>query len=235
MDEFRRLLANQAVFADMTPDEMELLYEIAEEVRFNEGQIIFKEGDPADSLHWLATGAVDLFGYLSGGIERVMMTIRPGGVVGALALFGQDKRPVFARAAEETTAFTFNRSDLNDLIDTSNGIGRQILRFLTNDIARRLHAAVESLRQNLEWTLEVSGVAALNLRQLIIDQAEISVDLVTGRRLTGTILKAEERETGFELFLSTAKGNIHFIPYHAIVDVSLQKQSVTSSLRMTDG
>lgn len=229
MDEFRHLLENHSLFSDVKSDELELLFDIAEQVSYAENQFIFNVGDPAGNLYLIETGAVDLIGYLSGGIERVMMTIRPGGIVGALAMFGKEERAVSARAAEDSTALVFDIAELNDLIENNKGIGERISRFITMDIADRLHVAVESLRQNFEWTLEVSGVSALNLRQLIIDRAEISVELVTGKRLTGTILKVEEHGTGFELFLSTAKGNVHFIPYHAIVEVSLQKSALESS------
>ena len=229
MDEFRRLLENNSAFTDVGSDEIDQIFDIADQVSYSADQIVFKQGEPADRLYLIATGAIDLFGYLSGDIERVMMTVREGGVVGTLAMFGQTERSFSARAAEDTTALAFDMTELSALIESNNQIGVRILRFLTGDIAERLQVAIESLHQNLEWTLEVSGVAALNLKQLILDRAEITVELVTGKRLTGTILKAEEHDNGFELFLSTAKGNVHFIPYHAIVDVSLQKNVLKSS------
>ena len=58
------------------------------------------------------------------------------------------------------------------------------------------------------------------------------METVTGKRIDGILLKTEERSSGFELFLSTENGQIHYIPYHAIADITLPKAAIPTSIEM---
>jgi len=226
MREIQQLLSEHTIFASFNADEIQQLAAIAEKVEFAAGEGIFNEDDPGDTMYLVAFGAVDLFAYLADNIEQTILTVRAGGVVGALSLIDQGPRPINARAAEMTKAYAFQREALNTLIGTQPDLGLKIYQLLSNLLGQRLRVAIANLRQNIEWTLQVSGVATLDIRQLITDRVEISIELVNGNQITGTILKAEAHQTGFELFLTTPEGTIHFIPYHAIVSASLPKGAI---------
>ena len=47
------------------------------------------------------------------------------------------------------------------------------------------------------------------------------MQLVTGRDLSGRIVKAEQGPEGLELWLSTDAGRTHIIPYRSIADIAV--------------
>jgi hypothetical protein len=121
------------------------------------------------------------------------------------------------------------------LMATHQSLGVKVLRLLADLLSKRLRIAIANLRQNLEWTLQVSGLASLDITQLIVDRVSIVIELVNGKQLTGSIMKAEEHpDGGFELFVATNDGTVHFIPYHAIVSASLPGDAIkTDSDKIT--
>lgn len=226
MKELKELINEQQTVVSFDDGEIVMLAEIAELVELTQEQILFSEGDPGDCVYLVISGAVDLYTCLKKNLDQTIMTVRSGGFVGALAIIEDEARDISARAAEETKAYRFDRYKLHSLITEEHDLGVKILRLLADILSKRLHIAINSLKQNLEWTMQVSGLASLNVSQLIVDRVNIAIELVNGKHLTGIIMKAEEHPSGFELFLKTSDGNVHFIPYHAIVSASLPVDAI---------
>jgi CRP-like cAMP-binding protein len=230
MPELKQLLAEHLSVVSFDEDEITMLSEIADLVEFQEGEILFQETDPGDSIYLVATGGVDLYTCLNEDVEQTLMTVRQSGFVGALALVDDGARDVNARATEVSSIYKFDGQALNSLSATNHGLGIKLLRFVSDLLSKRMRLMIASLKQNLEWTLKVSGLATLNISQLIIDQATVEIELVNGKQLSGTIIKAEDRQSGFELFLATNDRTVHFIPYHAIASASLPSDAIKTNL-----
>ena len=236
MKELKELLDEHYTIVSFDDGDIEILAEIAELVEMVPGDVLFREQDPADSVYLVIYGAVDLFSCFNENIDQTIMTIRTGGFVGIMAIIGDEVRDINARIAEKTKAYKFDREKLQSLLAEKNSLGVKFLRLFNNILGKRLHITMSSLRQNLEWTMQVSGLASLDISQLIVDQVNIVIELVNGKELEGIIIKAEEHPPGFELFVKTSADNIHFIPYHAIVSasipLSLLKTNFNGSLGM---
>lgn len=221
MDELKKLLTlyrDVVVFEDR---EIEKLDQIAEIVESEEGEILFQASDVGDSVYLVISGAIDLYTQFSDTLEQTIMSVQEGGFVGAMALVDDDLRDINARASKKTRLYKIDREHIAELTASDNVIGIKLFKLLTDILSKRLRIAMTSLRQNLEWTMQVSGLAALDISQLVVDQINIDVDLINGTQISGTIMKAEEHPSGFELFIKSADGKITFIPYHAIVSASL--------------
>lgn len=236
MKELKELLDEHYTIVSFDDGDIEILAEIAELVEMVPGDVLFREQDPADSVYLVIYGAVDLFSCFNENIDQTIMTIRTGGFVGIMAIIDDEVRDINARIAEKTKAYKFDREKLQSLLAEKNSLGVKFLRLFNNVLGKRLHITMSSLRQNLEWTMQVSGLASLDISQLIVDQVNIVIELVNGKQLEGIIIKAEEHPPGFELFVKTSADNIHFIPYHAIVSasipLSLLKTNFNGSLGM---
>ncbi len=230
MKELKQLLDEHHPLVTFDENELTMLAEIAERVEFKKGEILFQETDPGDSIYIMVSGSVDLYTSLKGDVEQILMTVRTGGFVGALALIDDGLRDINARAAEKTVVYMFDQQALSSLAEEQHGLGVKLLRLVAELLSKRLRIAISSLRQNLEWTLQVSGLASLDISQLIVDRVSIEIELINGKKLAGTIMKAEERSAGFELFLATDDGAVHFIPYHAIVSACLQTAAINTNL-----
>ena len=221
MNELKKLLSVYQEVVVFDDSEIQKLNQITEVVEFVEGDMIFQANDLGDSLYLVISGAVDLFTEFSDNLEQTIMSVQQGGIVGAMALIDNDIREINARASEKTRLYKIAREEIIELISKDSAIGIKIFKLLTDILSKRLRIAMTSLRQNLEWTMQVSGIAALDLSQLVVDQTIIDLDLSNGTQLSGTIMKAEERPGGFELFMKSDDGKIYIIPYHAIVTASL--------------
>ena len=235
MKELKELLDQHHPVVSFDDGDIEILAEIAEFVEMVPGDILFREQDPADSVYLVIIGAVDLFTCFNENIDQTIMTVRTGGFVGIMAIIDDEVRDINARAAEKTKAYKFDREKLQSLIAEENSLGVKFLRLFNNVLGKRLHITMSSLRQNLEWTMQVSGLASLDISQLIVDQVHIVIELVNGKQLEGIIMKAEEHPPGFELFVKTSDGNIHFIPYHAIVSASIPLGLLKTNLNGSSG
>lgn len=230
MKELKQLLEEHHPLVSFDDNEIEMLAGIAKLVDFPGGEVLFQETDAAESILLVLSGSVDLYTCLKGDVEQNLMTVRPGGFVGALALIDDGLREVNARAAEDTAVYVFDKLALSSLTAEQHGLGVKLLRLVADILSKRLRITIASLRQNLEWTLQVSGLASLDISQLIVDRVGIEIELINGKQLVGAIIKAEQRTSGFELFLATSDGNIHIIPYHAIVSACLPGNEIKSNL-----
>lgn len=229
MEQLKQLLAQHFPAVAFTDDEVKLLVGISKKKTVKRGDVIFHTADPGDSIFLVISGSIDLYTHLKEKIEHTLMTVRAGGFVGALALLDSDNREVNARAAEDTELYVFERQALDSISTTHHNLGLKLIRLVSSIVAERLRIVIANLHQNLEWTLQVSGVASLDIGKLIVDQVSIEIELINGKQLAGTILKAENHSSGFELFLATDDGNIHFIPYHAIVSACLPGDGLTDT------
>jgi CRP-like cAMP-binding protein len=230
MTELKELLDRYEKIVSFTEAEIEMLTEFGERVWLEQDEIIFQESDTSDSVYLVISGAVELFARIHEDLDQTIMTVRPGGFIGALAMIDDGPRDVSAKAAEKTEAFRFDRAKLGSVMNEEQGLGVKLLRLLNDVLSKRLRIAMHSLRQNLEWTMQVSGLASLDISQLIADRVKLEIDLANGKQLRGIILRAEERPAGFELFLRSEDGMIHFIPYHAIVSAALSADALKTKI-----
>ena len=235
MNELKELLDEHHAVVSFDDSDIEILAETAEQVELEPGDILFREQDPADSVYLVIFGAVNLYTCFSENIDQTIMTVRTGGFVGILAIIDDLVRDINARATEKTKVYKFDREKLQSLIAEDNNLGVKFLRLLNDLLGKRLHIAISSLRQNLEWTMQVSGLASLDVSQLIVDRVNIVIELVNGKQLEGIIMKAEKHPSGFELFVKTSEENIHFIPYHSIVSASVPLESIKATLNDSSG
>ncbi len=229
MRELKELLAKYHDVVSFVDADIDMLNNISEVIEMEQGGTFFHEEDPGDFVFLVISGAVDLFTCLNEDLDHTLMTVRSGGFIGLMALLSDESRAINARAAEETKAYRFDRDSLQALIAEELNLGKKLLHLVTHLLSNRLRIVTANLKENLKWTLQVSGVASLGISQLIVDRVSIVVELVNGKQLNGVIMKAEEHPAGFELFVKTNDGNVHFVPYHAIVSASLPIESIIKS------
>ena len=200
--------------------EVEILTAIAELGNYEKGEVLFEANDPGDSVYMVSSGAVDLYTIVNSDIEQTLLSVREGGFIGIIALIDDGARDINARVSEKADLYKFEKDNLSHIISDGGELGLKLLRLIADIASKRTRIVLNSLRQNLEWTMQVSGLADLDISQLIIDQVKIKIEMMNGKNITGTIMKAEKHPQGYELFIKTSDGALHFIPYHAIASAS---------------
>src|SRR5881275_1985424 len=87
------------LFGDLPSEEIRRVLAMARRRTFGRGEIVFHEGDPADTLHLIAKGRFAVRIRTAVG-DRVTVAIRgPGEAFGELALAGREPAPRSATVA----------------------------------------------------------------------------------------------------------------------------------------
>lgn len=98
----------------------DLLKEIAPDVhliQLNEGEVIFREGDPGDYLYLVGEGSVKISKSGRGGQQETLGLIKSGNFFGEMALLDKAPRSAMATAAEPTLLGTVDESTFQHILE----------------------------------------------------------------------------------------------------------------------
>jgi CRP-like cAMP-binding protein len=227
-DDKQQFLASVRIFSDLDPDELALVAEVALELAWEPGEEVYGVGDEGSSMFVVREGLIELYG-VAGGVERLFMTARPGNAFGLLSLIDPGSRPATARVAEPTTGFQFEGEDLAKLAEEHSAAGIKLFRALLAVLGERVRMLSNQYRDTVAWNLQVTGLASLNLEHLMSERVEVVVETLRGRPIQGTLVRFEQSAAGHELYLEDADKQIHLIPYHAIVRISVDRDGVAGA------
>jgi CRP/FNR family cyclic AMP-dependent transcriptional regulator len=166
-EETARLLARTEVFRDLEERELQEVAQVAVPRTWQQGEIIFREGDPGNTCYLLQSGAVLLTREHQDGRTVALAELRGGGMFGELAMFRGESRSATAQAIEATEAVALLAPDVQRLIRGNPGIASKLLAAL----AERVSSTTERLlRQSFQT---VAGrVASALVAQCVARQAE---------------------------------------------------------------
>jgi CRP-like cAMP-binding protein len=156
-------LRSCALFATVEPAALSAIARGLRRRRFRRNEVIFHQGDPGDSLHVVATGAVKIVLPSAEGDEAIIATLRPGDFFGELALLDGAPHSATATALEPTETLVLPRKDFHDLLEKDAGLRDALLAGLTAEL-RRLTGHVEELH-----FLDLAGRLAMRLTRLARD------------------------------------------------------------------
>jgi CRP/FNR family transcriptional regulator len=87
-------------FASLTKEEIEELAASAETLHWDEGDVVFEEGDRGDRCYILHSGCVKVLRRFPDGRRLTLARLRAGNVFGELAIFSGERRSATIQAAE---------------------------------------------------------------------------------------------------------------------------------------
>lgn len=125
------ILKSVGVFSDISERGLVDAATVLEELRADEGQVIFDKGDTGNSLYIVVEGAVRVHDG-----EKNIATLGPGEVFGELAALDPEPRMASVTVAEPSLLLRMNHADLDELIaehpEVAIGIIRVLCRRLRN-------------------------------------------------------------------------------------------------------
>jgi CRP/FNR family cyclic AMP-dependent transcriptional regulator len=154
------LLLRCPLFTGAEPEDLTDVVRQVRRRRFRRGEVIFHEGDPADALHVVASGAVKIVLSSDEGDEAIIATLHPGDFFGELSLLDGSPRSATATAVEATETVSLPRDTFLEEIGRSARLRDCLLRSLATEL-RRLTGHVEELH-----FLDLSGRLASRLVRL---------------------------------------------------------------------
>lgn len=142
-------LCEMDILRNLTPSEVTRLEPYIDVMNYAAGDVIIREGDPADRLYLLASGNATVDVVLDDGKRRTRLAaFRPGVSFGEFALFDRGRRVANVTAETKVTCYVLNFQRLELIEATEPDLYHRVLfalgRLLT-DRLRRVTAEVRAL------------------------------------------------------------------------------------------
>jgi CRP-like cAMP-binding protein len=208
------------IFSSLTDGEIKAVSEISNTQTVSADDIVFSEGKPGSDLYVIIRGSVRIYTKITDNVDKTLVTLRKGGLFGEMAVISEDYRTATAKAVEETELLSISQKDFKNLLDKNPAVGKKLLEFIVKVLADRLKTTTDLYRQAVDWGISISGILELNYNQLISQKQKISIELNSGKNVSGIILKAEKHVSGLELLLKTDSEKFVIVPYSAVSSIS---------------
>jgi CRP-like cAMP-binding protein len=165
MEEIVGLLERVPVFAELAPDDLRRVADVAVPRRFAAQQVIFREGDSSDTCYVVRRGHTRAVRENVDGRSITLAHFGPGDIFGELAMFDDERRSATIETLDDVEAIAIAGSDMRRLMSEQNGIAAK----LAIALGRRLREANERLARQSFQTVQ-SRVAGVLLQ--LVDQAQ---------------------------------------------------------------
>lgn len=226
----KAMLARHFLLAQLTPDELERVVQMAGERRLANGQVIFQKGDEGTSMMAVLDGRVKISAYSEDGKEIILNIVDPGHVFGEIALLDGKERTADATAMGPTTLLILER--------------RHFIPFLERNPAIAIHL-IEVLCARVRQTSEmVESVAFLEfgarLARLLLRLAEshgkpvdggTRIDLRLSQTDLGNLIASTRESVNRQLnawvqdgVLALARGRITVLDLDALEDAAMPSE-----------
>lgn len=140
-------LESSNLFSRLSGPELGRLRAVAQPLRFEAGQRIFKEGDAGDGLYLLQGGKVEISAMVNETRRQVFANIEPGEVFGEMAVVEDQPRSASAFAIEDSTVLFLPRQDMLELMEISPQLSLSLLREISGRLRQFNHQYVRELLQ----------------------------------------------------------------------------------------
>ena len=142
------LQAKRGLFAEqrLSSLEINLLTTLSKEERYESGQAIFHEGEPAETMYVVLDGKVRISKHIPGAGEEALSFLERGAFFGEMALIEHESRSATAVAHGGNAIVLGIPNDvLRGLLDIKKVSSARLLRLLCEMLARRLNELDDKL------------------------------------------------------------------------------------------
>lgn len=144
-EEIREFIYYNPLFSSLSPDVIEDIADRFQPVYYKQGQILFREGDSANSFYILCSGRLNGIKYTPDGKELILFTLEPGDAFGEKALLSKVKRTTTIKADEDSMVLRLSRKDFSlsiqkypNLLEKVNALSRRVSLFPEEETAEEI-------------------------------------------------------------------------------------------------
>jgi CRP-like cAMP-binding protein len=138
-------ISSHPFVAGLKPEHLQVLGDNAMMMRYEPGEIIFRDGDPANRFYLICRGRVALESRQGESEPVVIQQIGPGDVLGWSWLFPPYYWHFDARAVEPTEAIFFYGTRLRQKCEEDHELGYQLMKRTASAVIQRLQATRKRL------------------------------------------------------------------------------------------
>lgn len=189
-------------FAELPDEVQQAIAASASHRHFNAGQVIYVEGEPAESIYILESGWVKATRMTREGREQAMMFLRPVEVFGDIAVFTGTTYPGTVVALEDVDVWVIPAQTILDLIPLRPELATAVIRHLGGRVLHYINLVEDLSLRSVEARLANTLLQNAELRdgQLIVPRREwttfdeMAIRLGTVRDVLSRTLKTLESE-----------------------------------------
>jgi CRP-like cAMP-binding protein len=134
------LLAEVPAFAGLDPAQLTLIAGCGQNVHFEAGSQLFREGDPADTFYVIRHGAVALDIHVPAREPVTVETLHGNDLLGWSWLFPPYKWSFDGRTVEEVSAISLDGACLRGKCDDDHELGYELMKRFAQVVVERLQA-----------------------------------------------------------------------------------------------
>jgi CRP/FNR family cyclic AMP-dependent transcriptional regulator len=147
------VLARSPLLANLPPESLSHLASAARRRSYRRGEVIFHQGDPGDSLHFLTDGRVKVVLDAETGEEAVIAILGPGDCFGELALIDGEPRSATVETLEAVQTMSLSRADFMAFIRSNPQAAERMLVALASMVRRADESMADLVFLDLEGRL----------------------------------------------------------------------------------
>ena len=161
------------IFENLNNEELLEVVNTINHKEYNKGDVIFTEGNVANTLYFINEGKIKLYKYTKDGKEQILHVLSEGDFFGELELIKPSKYGFNAKAIVDSKICTLTKDEMKDIMMGNPEIGIKVLEAVGERLSK-----VESLVQNLA-TNDVDSRMAYLLTDLMEKYGEIMEDNIS--------------------------------------------------------
>lgn len=138
-EQVTKTLAETTMFGGLDASSLGAIASRGAVQHYRKGQILFAEGDPAETLYVVLEGLVKIYVVSEDGSEMNLGLLGPGVMFGEVALADGGPRSAFAEITEPSFLFALGRIELFNLLDEHPSIVRNYL----SELGTRIRALTD--------------------------------------------------------------------------------------------
>ena len=142
------LLRKVPMFSKLEPSKLKLLAFTSQSLTFEDGELIFSAGDPADAAYVIMEGEVDIMADSAAG-EVVAGTLKRNEIFGELAVLNNAPRATALRARGNLVAMRITDEMFLKLLAENPEVALDVMRQLSIKLTRT-HHLYEEMRREVE-------------------------------------------------------------------------------------
>lgn len=138
------------IFRGLSPLQAGKLLNHCTERKYENGDIVFEEGEMGKALFLILDGAVKITKRTQDGDEIVLTTLTSGAYFGELALLDTLPRSASVTVIKPSTLLILYRSDFEALVSRNSDIGLPVMRVIAQTLSGQLRRMNEELAEALD-------------------------------------------------------------------------------------
>ncbi len=193
----REFLKKILYFAGLTEAELESMRKLIVEKTAGRGEMLILEGDAANTLHFVVSGALKVFKTSAEGKEQILNILRPGDSFNDVPVFDNAPSPVSVQAMGPVVLCEISKSDIEAILRKYPQAARNVINVLAGKVRHLV-----SLVEDLSFRHVIGRVAKILMENAgdgdgtgggaRLTQQEMAAMAGTAREVVGRSLKAME-------------------------------------------